>query len=86
MTCIAIAYPDPDILTQQAVGMAFAVLNKMADDTDNHKKLENAKNKTALCSTVYTKANIRRISLLSSRLKAIRDSKSAVTKTFQKGL
>ena len=44
MTCIAIAYPDPDIPTQQAVGMAIAVLNKMADDTENQ---ENAENKTA---------------------------------------
>ena len=38
MTCIAIAYPDPDIPAQQAVGVAIAILNKMVDDTDNQKK------------------------------------------------
>ena len=39
MTCIgiAIAYPDPDIPAQPAVGVAIAVLNKMVDDTDNQK-------------------------------------------------
>ena len=37
MTCIAIAYPDPDIPAQQAVGMAIAILNEMVDDTDNQK-------------------------------------------------
>ena len=45
----------PDIPAQQAVGVAIAVLNKMVDDTDNQKKLEN---ETALCSTRYTYANI----------------------------
>ena len=43
----------PDIPAQQAVGMAIAVLNKMVDD-DNQKKVENAENETALCSTRYT--------------------------------
>ena len=38
MMCIAIAYPDPDIPTQQAVGVANAVLSKMVDDTDNQNK------------------------------------------------
>ena len=51
MTCIAITYPDPDIPAQQAVGVAIAVLNKMVDDTDNQKKVENAENETALCSS-----------------------------------
>ena len=54
MTCIAIAYSHPDILIQQAVGVTTAVLNKMVDDTDNQKKVENAENNTALCSTRYT--------------------------------
>ena len=54
MTCIAIAYPNPDIPAQPAVGVAFAILNKMVDDTDNHKKKENAENETALNSTRYT--------------------------------
>ena len=54
MTCIAIAYPDPDIPAQQAVGVAIAVLNKMVDDTNNQKKVEKAENETALCSTRYT--------------------------------
>ena len=49
-----IAYPDPDIPAQQAVGVAIAVLNKMVDDTDNQKKVENAENKAALCSNRYT--------------------------------
>ena len=39
MTCIAIAYPNPDIPAQPAVGVAIAVLNKMVDDTDNQKKV-----------------------------------------------
>ena len=54
MTCIATAYLNPDILAQQAVGMAIAVINKMVDDTENQKEVENAENKTALCSTRYT--------------------------------
>ena len=49
--CIAIACPDPDIPAQQAVGVAIAVINKMVDDTDNQKNVEN---KTASCSTRYT--------------------------------
>ena len=53
MTCIAIAYPD-HAPAQQAVGVAIAVLNKIVDDTDNQKKVENAENETALCSTRYT--------------------------------
>ena len=40
MTCFAIAYPNPDIPAQPAVGVAIAVLNKMVDDTDNQKKVE----------------------------------------------
>ena len=40
ITCIAIAYPDPDTPVQQTVGAAIAVLNKMVDDTDNQKKVE----------------------------------------------
>ena len=52
--CIATAYPDPDIPAQQAVGVAIAVINKMVDDTDNQKKVENAENKTISCSTRYT--------------------------------
>ena len=58
MTCtrraLPIAYPNPDIPAQPAVGVAIAVLNKMVDDTDNQKKVENAENETALCSTRYT--------------------------------
>ena len=54
MMCIAIAYPNPDIPAQPAVGVAIAVLNKMVDDTDNQKKVENAENETALSSTRYT--------------------------------
>ena len=45
------AYPNP---AQPAVGVAIAVLNKMVDDTDNQKKVENAENETALSSTRYT--------------------------------
>ena len=48
------ANPNPDIPAQPAVGVAIAVLNKMVDDTDNQKKVENAENETALCSTRYT--------------------------------
>ena len=44
ITCIAIAYPDPDTPAQQTVGVAIA-------DTDN---VENAENNTALCSARYT--------------------------------
>ena len=40
---------------QPAVGVAIAVLNKMVDDTDNQKKVENAENETALCSTRYNR-------------------------------
>ena len=54
----------------------------MMDDTDNQKKVENAENRTALCSIRYTKASIRRISLLSSRLEVVIDSKSPVIKIF----
>ena len=42
-------YPGPP-----AVGVATAVLNKMVDDTDNQKRVENAENETALSSTRYT--------------------------------
>ena len=52
--CMAIAYPDLNILTQQAVGLAITVLNKMVDDTDNREKVEDAENKTAVCLTRYT--------------------------------
>ena len=83
MTCIAsITYLDPDISAQQAVGMAIAVLNKMVDDTDNQKKVDNAENETALCSTRYIQANIRRISSLSFHFEVVIDSESAVIKTF----
>ena len=51
MTCIAIAYPNP---AQPTVGVAIAVLNKMVDDTDDQKKVENAENETSLSSTRYT--------------------------------
>ena len=51
---LPIVYPNPDIPAQPAVGVAIAVLNKMVDDTDNQKKVENAENETALCSTRYT--------------------------------
>ena len=44
----------PDIPAQQAVGVAIAILNKMVDDTDNQKKVEDAENETALCFTMYT--------------------------------
>ena len=43
---IAIAYPGPDTPTQQALGVAIAVFNKMVDDTDNQKERGNAENKT----------------------------------------
>ena len=42
---IAIAYPGPDTPTQQALGVAIAVFNKMVDDTDNQKERGNAENK-----------------------------------------
>ena len=41
----AIAYPDPDIPTLQAVGYAVGMSTchiKMVDDTDNQKKVENS--------------------------------------------
>ena len=41
-------------LTQQALGVAIAVLNKMVDDTDNQKERGNAENKTTFCFTRYT--------------------------------
>ena len=51
---IDIAYPGPDTLTQQALGVAIAVFNKMVDDTDNQKERGNAENKTTFCFTRYT--------------------------------
>ena len=51
---IAIAYPGPDTPTQQALGVAIAVLNKMVDDTSNQKERGNAENKTTFCFTRYT--------------------------------
>ena len=54
MTRWPIAYPNPDIPAQPAVGVAIAVLNKMVDDTDNQKQVENAENETALSSTRCT--------------------------------
>ena len=51
---IAIVYPGPDTLTQQALGVAIAVFNKMVDDTDNQKERGNAENKTTFCFTRYT--------------------------------
>ena len=68
VTRIAIAYPDPDIpsrTSREAVGVAIAVLKKVVEDTDNQKKVENAENNTAFCSTRYTKANIFQISSFS---------------------
>ena len=50
---IAIAYPGPDTPTQQAVGVAIAVL---VEDTDNQKERGNARNKSTLCFTRYTEA------------------------------
>ena len=45
--------PAQQALSQQAVGVAIAVINKMMDDTDNQKKVENAKKKT-LCALPST--------------------------------
>ena len=50
---LAIAYLDPDIPVQQAVGVSHCRI-KMVDDTDNQIKVENAENKTALCFTRHT--------------------------------
>ena len=50
---IAIAYPDPYIPAQQAVGMVHCHI-KMVDNTDNQKKVENVETNTALCLTRYT--------------------------------
>ena len=51
---IAIAYPGPDIPTYQASCGRVHCRIKMVDGTDNQKKVENAENKTALCSIRYT--------------------------------
>ena len=47
---IAIAYPGPDLPSCGRVHCRI----KMVDGTDNQKKVENAENKTALCSIRYT--------------------------------
>ena len=54
MTCIGHRVSESGYPAQPAVGVAIAVLNKMVDDTDNQKKVDNAENETALSSTRYT--------------------------------